>query len=225
MPRTEKKKRRSLIARVAYAFIWLYIKLLYRPKILYFEPARKKEGYGGGNIIIANHTNYRDALLFIIALAGMKPYTIVAKDWYEKGLLGKIMGGNRCIPADRFGLDTGWIRESAAILRAGGNIIVFPEGHTEKTAEMEPYKSGFLMLAALSGAKIVTAHHDRTYRLFRAQHILLDEPVSLSLSPAALTADNLEKEAEKFRARTLFLETYKEKKLYPHSTPKGAEKQ
>ena len=224
MPQTERKKHRPLIARIAYALIWLYIRLVYRPKVACLDPGRKKKGYGGGNIIIANHTNHKDALLFIIALSGMKHYTIVAKDWYEKGLLGRIMGGNRCIPADRFGLDTGWIRESSAILRAGGNILLFPEGHTEKTEEMEPYKSGFLMLAAMSGARIVTAHHDRVYRAFRTQHILLDEPAALTLSPADMTAENLEKEAEAFRRRTLFLEECKKKKTGAHPVPQGAEK-
>lgn len=211
MSKTSKtsQKRRPLIAILAYWLIFLYIRLVYRPRVSYVDPERKKKGYKGGSIIIANHTNHRDALLMIIALRKMKPYTIVAKDWFEKGLLGPIMAGNRCIPADRFGLDTGWIREAVGLLKAGENICIFPEGHTEKTEQMEPYKSGFIMLAAMSGAPIVTAHHDRRYRAFHAQHILLDEPANLSLPLAALSAENMEKEAESFRQRTLALEEYK----------------
>lgn len=47
------------------------------------------------------------------------------KDWMEKGIVKWITTGTNCIPIDRFGLDTAWLRETVTSIKAGNDVIIF----------------------------------------------------------------------------------------------------
>lgn len=176
--------------RSAAALIKVFIRGVYRPVCV------NKAHFESPVIYVVNHTCHMDGLVMLAALSEEKPYALTAKDWFDKKLFEPVFTAARCLPLNRFGLDTSWLRSAAEKLRKGSNVIVFPEGHTVHTGELEAFKPGFAMLSRLTGAKIVPVWHGE-YRPFRKTRIIFGEPQEICCS--AMTAEALTFEGERFR--------------------------
>lgn len=77
----------------------------------------------------------------------------------------------------------------------------FPEGKTSKDGNIGEFKSGFVMLAIMTGARIVPFVIDGKYKMVfgRRQRIYLGEPLALTEEGKSLTPKYMEKESERFR--------------------------
>lgn len=146
------------------AFVWL----AFRPRIRYTNKQRHNRRYDEPVIFVGNHTSHDDGLLTSVIFAQAKGCIMVAKDWYEKPQFNWFLKNNRCIPMDRYGLDTAWLRHAREALKSGQSVIIYPEGRTGKADEPREFKSGFVMLAIMSGAKIVPYAIDGRYNMFLA---------------------------------------------------------
>ena len=126
---------------------------------------------------------------------------IIAKDWADKKILKWLTSGGKFISVDRFGTDITWIRGASEHLRAGDNMIIFPEGHTSKTGVMDEFKPGFAMLAVMSGAKIVPVYNNGEYhKLFgKRLKLYVGEPMELTKEGKGLNAEYLAGECKSFR--------------------------
>lgn len=60
-----------------------------------------------------------------VELKKSKADIIVAKDWFEKKSINWYLKNARCIPMDRYGVDTGWLRNSKEAVKKGESIIIF----------------------------------------------------------------------------------------------------
>lgn len=67
---------------------------------------------------------------------------------------------------DRYGVDTGWLRNSKEAVKKGESIIIFPEGKTSKDGNIGEFKSGFVMLSIMTGARIVPFVIDGKYKWY-----------------------------------------------------------
>ncbi|MCQ2517500.1 MAG: 1-acyl-sn-glycerol-3-phosphate acyltransferase [Lachnospiraceae bacterium] len=175
--------------------------ILFRPKKKYIDKNQIKEAKKKPAVIIANHTSLYDAIFVLATMSGHRAWILTAKDWYEKPFFGTIIAGNRCIPIDRAGLDTEWIRECTKVLKAGDSVIIFPEGHREKQGTLDEFKSGFTMLAKMNNVPIISVCLSGRYKKFIGERkkLLVDSP--MELSEGAMTADYLKAESERFRQR------------------------
>lgn len=106
---------------------------------------------------------------------------------------------------DRVGTSTGWLKYSKEALKKGESVILYPEGKTGKGEEPQEFKSGFVMLAIMSGAKVVPYATVGEYKFFGRQKVLIGDPVSLSSENKALSPAYLEKESERFRQMVIDL--------------------
>jgi 1-acyl-sn-glycerol-3-phosphate acyltransferase len=82
------------------------------------------------------------------------------------GTLFRLLGG---FPVERDGTDTGPVRESLRILKAGEPLVVYPEGtrqHGPLISELQP---GAAYLAAKTGAPIVPVGIAGTEEAFRSR--------------------------------------------------------
>ena len=178
----------------------LFVRLAYRPKVMFTEPDRKNLHYSKPVIFVGNHTSHMDGVLTSVVFAPAKGCILVARDWYEKPKFNWFLKNNRCIPMDRFGLDTAWLRMSVEAMKNGQSVIIYPEGRTGQAEEPGEFKPGFVMLAMMTGADIVPYAVTGKYKIFgKRQKVLIGAPEKLSTEGKSMKPDSLKSEGERVR--------------------------
>lgn len=108
----------------------------------------------GGYVIATNHLGRLDVSLLFYALEG--DFILPVAEKYEHhwlyGPIGQAMGG---IWLDRFNADVRSIREILVRMKAGGILVIAPEGTRSKTEAMAEGKPGVAYLAMKAGMPIV----------------------------------------------------------------------
>ena len=124
----------NVTASMGRGLLYAYLYIMFRPKICYQSRKAKEEIEKGGVIFIGNHVGHNDGQMFYMLFKNS--VLIIAKDWADKKILKWLTSGGKFISVDRFGTDITWIRGASEHLRAGDNMIIFPEGHTSKTGQL-----------------------------------------------------------------------------------------
>lgn len=183
------------------------LRLMFRPKVRYLNKKAVKEYRNKPAIFIFNHTTLYDGLFAFAMFGGYKCYILTAKDWYEKKHIKTIFEGNRIVPIDRKGLDTAWLRDCVKIIKGGESVGIFPEGQRSTSGTLAEFKSGFTLLAQMSGAPIIPVYLSGKYSKFigARKKILIGEPMELTPAENKMSADYLAAESERFRQYMLFL--------------------
>ena len=196
------------IAKFGRLLMKAYVYIAFRPKIRYTEPGRKNCKYGEPVIFIGNHTSHMDGVMSAMIFDRCKAYIIVAKDWYEKKKINWYLRNNLCVPMDRFNVDTAWLRLAKDAVKGGNSIIIYPEGKTRQEEEPDEFKSGFIMLAMLTGAKIIPFATGEKYNAVfgRRQRVLVGEPMLLTEENKGMNPKYLENESERFRQAVIQLQ-------------------
>lgn len=186
-------------AKILRGIMTAYVYVAFRPSVKYVDKSVKK--IDKPIILVGNHTSHNDGIMTSVIFSRYKGCILVAKDWYEKKSINWFLKNNRCIPMDRFGLDTAWLRLSMAALKSGQSIIMYPEGKTRKEFEPDEFKPGFVMLALSTGAAIVPYAVDGTYNKFfgKRQRVLVGLPTELTKENKSMKPAYLESESERFR--------------------------
>ncbi|MBN1450208.1 MAG: 1-acyl-sn-glycerol-3-phosphate acyltransferase [Anaerolineales bacterium] len=126
------------------------IDLIARVEIQGFENIPKE----GGFVIATNHLGRLDVALLFYTLEG--DFILPVAEKYEHhwlfGPIGNAMGG---IWLDRFNADVGSIREILARMKAGGILVIAPEGTRSKSEAMAEGKPGVAYLAMKAEVPIV----------------------------------------------------------------------
>ncbi len=161
--------------KIAVGLIKGYMRLVYRPRFTYADESLQTENFDKPSVIIANHCDHRDAV-FLMASLGGKISTLTARDWYEKPQYKWVLKDAGCIPCDRGGLDTEWLREAREAIANGRSVLIFPEGHTRHDGEMSEFKSGFALLAVMTSAPVVCIGLSGKYRKFRHTYACIGTP-------------------------------------------------
>ena len=133
--------------------VWLIrfvINLIARVEIKGYENIPEE----GGFVVATNHLGRLDVALLFYGLEG--DFILPVAEKYEHhwlfGPIGNLMGG---IWLDRFTADISSIREILARLKAGGILVIAPEGTRSKTEAMAEGKPGVAYLAMKAGVPIV----------------------------------------------------------------------
>lgn len=189
------------------------MRIVFRPKIRYSNKAAVKEYRNKPAIFIVNHTTLYDGIVMFSVLNKYKANILIAKDWYEKKYIKTILEGNRCIPLDRNGLDTNWLRASVKAVKKGESICIFPEGHRSRIDTLDTFKSGFTLLSQMTGAPIIPVYLSGEYSKFigKRKQILFGEPMTMMPAENGMAADYLEAESERFRQHMLGMEKQSER--------------
>ena len=178
----------------------LYVYIGFRPKVIYANPERKKMGFDKPVVFTCNHVSHKDGILIAVLLWKYRIHILSAKDQMEKSwIVGQVLSNNRAIPVNRFGLDTGWIKESIRVMKEGNSMIIFPEGHTSKTGEMDKFRPGFALLAAMAGSEVVPIAIDGNYNFLfgKRLRVVVGEPMPLAKAEAGQrSSDHLQNQAD-----------------------------
>lgn len=109
---------------------------------------------GGGYVLATNHLGRLDVALLYYALEG--DFILPVAEKYEHhwlfGPLGDAMGA---IWLDRFHADVSSVREILARMKAGGILVIAPEGTRSKSESMAEGKPGVAYLAMKAGVPIL----------------------------------------------------------------------
>ncbi|MBR4966031.1 MAG: 1-acyl-sn-glycerol-3-phosphate acyltransferase [Lachnospiraceae bacterium] len=181
--------------------LYIGIRMMFRPRVRYVDKKAVKEYKKKPAIFICNHTTLYDGLFAFAMFDDYKCHVLTAKDWYEKPHIRTIFEGNRIVPIDRNGLDTSWLRTCVKLIKAGESVCIFPEGHRSTTGDLDEFKSGFTLLAQMSGAPVIPVFLSGEYSKFIGprKNLLFGKPEMLSEQGDRIPADYLNEESERFR--------------------------
>jgi 1-acyl-sn-glycerol-3-phosphate acyltransferase len=81
------------------------------------------------------------------------------------------------------------IGKSGEKVRAGGVMIIFPEGTRSKGRGLLPFKPGSLRLATESGSPVVPVAIAGSYEIFEQKHLVQKAAASITFCPVIETKD------------------------------------
>ena len=144
----------------------------------------------GGVCFVSNHGSIFDIAL-LLAYTGRPIGFIAKKELLLIPFLNMwiyVIGGlfiDRNNP--RSALKT--INAGVQRLKAGGGMIIFPEGHRSRGQGLLPFRPGALKLATQSGATIVPVALAGTYDVFEKNYRATAAPVSITFCPPISASD------------------------------------
>jgi 1-acyl-sn-glycerol-3-phosphate acyltransferase len=123
----------------------------------------------GGCVVVANHSSHADSAALMAALdSAHRPVVAAAADyWFVNGTRAAVCRATVSgFPVRRTGGGLEDLRASAAVLDAGGAVVVFPEGtRTGGDCQTARFHSGAARLAASVGVPLVAVGLSGTGRL------------------------------------------------------------
>lgn len=137
-------KTKNIIAKILKIFLDIPVRLYFRLKMI-----DRKKITEEPQIFVANHQSFVDALV----LGSLLPNKILfntmflAIDWYFKGkILGKIFKNQNVILVDINNNIGKTVEEIASYIKAGKNILIFPEGARTKDGKVAEFKKVFAII-------------------------------------------------------------------------------
>jgi len=123
----------------------------------------------GPMIVAPNHVSYLDPIW--ISLPIKRPLRYMTwNQMFKIPLLGPLMRAYGAFPVNLDTGDRGALKHSLKHLRAGGGLVIFPEGGRTRTGELMPFKPGVIRLALDTNVSIVPVTVIGGYRAFAPHH-------------------------------------------------------
>jgi 1-acyl-sn-glycerol-3-phosphate acyltransferase len=116
----------------------------------------------GGVLLVSNHLSHLD--VFVLGIPLPRPLNYVARSslfFPPLGFLIRSVGG---FPIQREGMGAQGLKETLKRLRAGGIVMLFPEGTRSPDGELGELKPGIAVLAARARVPILPAAVAGTYQ-------------------------------------------------------------
>lgn len=123
----------------------------------------------GAVILAPNHASYADPIWVSIPLTRRLRYMAWDK-MFKVPLLGWLMRAFGAFPVNVEAGDRRALRSSLDHLRAGGALMIFPEGSRTRTGRPTAFKPGVVRLALETGAPIVPVTIMGGYRAYSPHH-------------------------------------------------------
>ena len=199
----------KIVSKISFFLVRVYVTVRYMPRAVFVDKSVQTNKVTSPCIIIANHTSILDPLLLLTVIKGKKNI-VVAKDWYEKKEFHWILSREKCIPCDRYNLDTEWIQLAKRDLAEGKSVIIFPEGKTRQDGELNEFKSGFAFLARYTALPVLSIGIDGIYKLGHRTKYVVGVPEKIERTKGVPSSEDLANKSEYFRQK---VKSLKEKAL------------
>jgi 1-acyl-sn-glycerol-3-phosphate acyltransferase len=112
----------------------------------------------GPVVVVANHTCAIDPILIIASCPHRPVGFLIAEEYYDLPVFGRIIKVVDCIPVRRGQNDVGAFKAALRHLESGKVLGVFPAGRIPAPGEAVEYNDGAVALALRSGARVVPVH-------------------------------------------------------------------
>ncbi len=156
---------------------------IYRAYCRLFHPVsvsgRENVPAEGAVILCSNHTNLQDPMVLNAHLDRLFRF-MAKKELFENRLLAGVMRALGAFPVSRGESDIYAVRESLRILKEGGALGIFPEGHRYTDGEIHAAEHGISLIALRSQSPVVPVCISGGYRAFRRVYVKIGAQVDLS---------------------------------------------
>jgi 1-acyl-sn-glycerol-3-phosphate acyltransferase len=142
------------------------------PRLRIEVPERQRLRGARGNVVVCNHLSFLDPLLLVSLLPGA--ITIVRPDFFRVPIFGWLLRGAGFLGPDLFAEGQAWVERVARHLRAGGNLLIFPEGTRSRDGSLAPFKKGAFYLAKILATPILVLRVAGTNHLFPPGRSIFD---------------------------------------------------
>ena len=135
----------------------------------------------GAIMFCANHMAAKDPIM--IAAACKRPITFIGKkELFKVPVLGWLIKKLGAIPLDRGGKDIGAIKTSVEVLKNGGALAIFPQGHRYpgENPATTPTKNGAALISYRSGCDVLPVcikTKDYKYHFLGRIDIIFGKPI------------------------------------------------
>jgi 1-acyl-sn-glycerol-3-phosphate acyltransferase len=109
----------------------------------------------GAGLVVSNHMSHLD--VFILGIALERPLNYVARSTLFFPPLGALIRSVGGFPIQREGMGSQGLKETLRRLRAGGLVLLFPEGTRSRDGEVGEFKQGIAVLAARAKVPVIPA--------------------------------------------------------------------
>jgi 1-acyl-sn-glycerol-3-phosphate acyltransferase len=125
----------------------------------HFEPA------SGSVLYLCNHQSFLDPALMGMGLR--RPVNYMARDsLFRQPLFGRFITSLNAFPVRRGHADTGAMKEGLRRLKAGGQLVVFPEGTRTRDGRIGPFLPGVSLLARRAAEWVVPMVIDGAFEIW-----------------------------------------------------------
>ena len=159
---------------------------------------RRVEPAEGGAVYICNHQSFLDPILMSMAL--QRPMNYMARDTlFRRPICKRIIESVNAFPVRRGSADMGALKEAMRRVKAGGQVVVFPEGTRTHDGRIEPFLPGVALLVQRTRATTVPVVIDGAFECWpRGQKLPWPGPIVVQYGQPIPPA-----EARAMRARQL----------------------
>lgn len=198
---TLKEKVESRHIKKPPVFLYLFLanlwKMIFIKKYkVHFDYKINPKDYKGPYIVVSNHSSRVDYLYTGIAFLPHRLNYVAGYNEFFRSHLAMVFKLLQIIPKKNFVPEIGAIRNISRILRAGGRIIIFPEGMNSITGESQPSAIGSGKLLKHFKVPVLMTHIKGGY-LTNPKYCLNDRPGRVDVTISELfNVETLEKMTE-----------------------------
>ena len=133
----------------------------------------------GPVLLCCNHVSMVDPVFLACALKRRVTY-LAKKELFGTKFTNWFFRSLGMVPVDRGASDIQAMRVCMDILKQGGVLGIFPQGHRYKNDENREMQNGAAMMALRARPAVVAAHVSAPLKAFRMNYIRISAPVDLS---------------------------------------------
>ncbi len=192
---------------IAIALNWIGVRFAWRPKIRYSKDAKKSRIIRKKAIIVCNHTSFADPPCICGTFPFRRIFVVTAKEMFKKPF-EKPLEMLGCVKIDRDIVDTACIRHCLDLLQDEKIVAIFPEGKINLDDKLADFKSGAVLLAALSGAQIIPVYNLGNYKRRQRVQIMIGKTTSFEeLGGGPVTKERIDELTDKLKEKIDALRT------------------
>jgi len=117
----------------------------------------------GPLIIVANHSSYLDPPLVAVAFRHRRVRFMAKRELWGGKFLSWYLNSIGTVPVDRGSGSRSALQNAVDVVKAGGCLGIFPEGTRTKTGELGKGRSGAVVIAASTQAKLLPVFIEGTF--------------------------------------------------------------
>ena len=154
--------------------------LWFRTKILY--EGGKKVRVKGGALTIANHIGFFDPIYLMYAVPYRRHHFVCAKEIYKTSRFREwFLRMCMCIPIDRENMSMESFRQIVDIMKQGGMVSMFPEGHISRDEEKKTqhFKPGMILMAMQAHVPILPVAVKKRKHFWNRLRVAIGQPFDI----------------------------------------------
>lgn len=189
MKKTKKNKKRNVFQKLfdLRYFFYDFVKITGALSAIiilrvrrYYKTVKKPKGlYKGNYVIVSNHPSFLDPLILSIVFWKRRVSFIATTDLFNSKFKNFFFKSVRMIPIDRENVKMETIKTTKDVIDSGHLVLVFPEGHVQKSDNVDEYKPGAVMIAMITKSPILPVYIQKRDKWWKAQKVMIGEKINI----------------------------------------------